>query len=292
MHTLKLTLILFITLTSAAMARVDQFSDFNRSLKNLYLMDVSHLESIADNVRLATPSLLQEWGVLGNEVEAHYNDYLNLVVIKKEYVTNGRVKNFQDFRDQKEAYSFSVFASTAFHEMTHADFDIFIEENDSDFHLFIDYTLKSWVKKNFKSFSSKITMHEILGYTASEIIMMLENDLTNTMTTYGYNFHASKCFSENALKNIAKKLNLEKDFKFENKGENSKYYLKSSPWSVYVKGKEVDLLKTPLPKSYKYTIYEYFRKTYKLPKDTNEFIQKLNNSKHLERVQQCYENIL
>ena len=82
MHTLKLTLILFITLTSAAMARVDQFSDFNRSLKNLYLMDVSHLESIADNVRLATPSLLQEWGVLGNEVEAHYNDYLNLAAIK------------------------------------------------------------------------------------------------------------------------------------------------------------------------------------------------------------------
>lgn len=90
--------------------------------------------------------------MLGNEVEAHYNEYLNLVVIKKEYVTNGRIKNYQDFRAQREGYSFSVFASTAFHEMTHADFDIFIEENDSDFHLFIDYPLKSWVKKNFSSF--------------------------------------------------------------------------------------------------------------------------------------------
>lgn len=156
-------------------------------------MDTSHLEAIEDNVRLATPSLLQQWGVIGAGAEAHYNDYLNLVVVDKDKVINGAVKSYFDFKRDKESYRFSTFASTLFHELTHADYDVFIEERDTNFRFLLNTMLKNWVKKNVKDHSNKIVRHEILGYTADGIIQVLDADIDKVLFHYGYVFSQDRC---------------------------------------------------------------------------------------------------
>ncbi len=255
-------------------------------------MDVSHLEAIQDNVRLATPSLLQQWGVIGAEAEAHYNDYLNLVVVAKDKVQDGVVKNYFDFKREKQEHQFSTFASTMFHELAHADYDVFIEETDSNFRFLLNTMLKNWVKENVKGHSNKIVRHEILGYSADGVIQLLDTEFDRVLFKYGYVFSQDRCMNKKSLEKTAKALGLERGFQFQNHWENDDFSQRISPDYVWVKGEDVALIELGFPKVFKRGIFNYFKNTYKIPANRDELINKLNNSHFLRKVQNCYDEIL
>lgn len=286
----KLILSTLLVLSTSSFAGVDQFSGFNFSMKHRYLIDVSHLEDIQDNVRLATPSLLQQWGVIGAGAEAHYNEFLNLVVVDKDKVQDGAVKNYFDFKREKQGIHFVTFASTLFHELAHADYDVFIEESDSNFRFLLNTMLKNWVKKNIKGHSNKIVRHEILGYSADGVIQLLDSEFDRVLFKYGYVFAQDRCMNRSYLEKAAKTLGLERGFEFKNLWDDVKYYEKISPGTIWVKGEDVDLAN--LPKVFKIGIFNYFKETYKLPANRNELVKKLNQSHFLRKVQNCYEDIL
>jgi len=286
----KIIFTTLLVLSTSSFAGVDQFTGFNFSMKQRYLIDVSHLEAIEDNVRLATPSLLQQWGVIGAGAEAHYNEFLNLVVVDKDKVQDGAVKNYYDFVREKRGIHFGTFASTMFHELAHADYDVFIEESDSNLKFLLNTMLKNWVKKNIKGHSNKIVRHEILGYSAGGVVELLDAEFDRVLFRYGYVFAQDRCMNRPYLEKAAKNLKLERGFQFENHWDEVKYYEKISPGTIWVKGKDVDLAN--LPKVYKIGIFNYFKETYKLPANRNELVKKLNQSHFLRKVQNCYNEIL
>lgn len=292
MQTLFKLTILVSFFISTTQARVDQFIGFNFSMSHRYLIDTSHLEAIEDNVRLATPSLLQEWGVIGASAEAHYNDYLNLVVVDKDKVKNGAVKSYFDFKSDKEGYIFTTFASTLFHELAHADYDVFIEEEDTSFRFLLNTMLKNWVKRNVKGHSNKIVRHEILGYTADGIIQVLDMDIDKVLFHYGYVFSQDRCMKKSSLVKKAKLLQLERGFKLVNHWDKTDYAERVSPLTVFVKGEDVDLESLNFPRVFKSGIFNYFQKTYKLPRNRDELVKKLNQSHWLKKVRRCYEEII
>jgi hypothetical protein len=288
-HFILMTLLL---VSSKALAGVEQFRGFNFSLKHRYLIDVSHLEAVEDNVRLATPSLLQQWGVIGAAAEAHYNEYLNLVVVDKDKVQDGAVKNYFDFVREKQGIHFATFASTMFHELAHADYDVFIEESDSNFKFLLNTMIKNWVKKNVKGHSNKIVRHEILGYSADGVIQLLDSEFDKVLFKYGYVFAQDKCMNKPYLEKTAKTLGLERGFEFKNHWGEEDYADRISPDYIWVKGIDVDLGALNFPKIYKRGIFNYFKTTYKLPANRAEMINKLNLSHFLRKVQNCYDEIL
>lgn len=255
-------------------------------------MDTSHLEAIEDNVRLATPSLLQQWGIIGAAAEAHYNDYLNLVVVDKDKVNNGAVKSYFDFKRDNEGYVFPTFASTLFHELAHADYDVFIEERDTPFRFLLNKMLKDWVKKNVSGHSNKIVRHEILGYTADGIVQVLDMDIDKVLFHYGYVFSQDRCMKKTSLIKKAKQLKLEPGFYLKNHWDKTNYAERVSPPTVFVKGKDVNLEDLNFPRVFKSGIFNYFRKTYKLPRSRDELVKKLNQSHWLKKVRRCYDEII
>ena len=288
----QMILISFLILSSKVFAGVEQFQGFNFSLKHRYLIDTSHLEAVEDNIRLATPSLLQQWGVIGAAAEAHYNEFLNLVVVDKDKVQDGTVKSYFDFVREKRGIHFSIFASTMFHELAHADYDVFIEESDSNFKFLLNTQLKKWVKENIKGHSNKIVRHEILGYSADGVIQLLDSEFSRVLFKYGYIFSQDRCMDKSHLERIAKTLGLEKGFEFKNYWGEKNYAEKISPHTIWVKGEAIDLGALNLPKIYKYGIFNYFKKTYQIPANRDLLINKLNKSHFRRIIHNCYDEIL
>ncbi|OUR99737.1 hypothetical protein A9Q84_01555 [Halobacteriovorax marinus] len=281
---LALISITFCIQTSASVA---QFSSLTSSLQSRYLIKVNHLNDVARKVRLATPSLLQRWGVLGKGVEAHYNAYLNLVVIRKEYVTNGRVYDFNDFKRLNKPYHFSTFGSTVFHELTHADMDVFIEESNSSFAYFLKGDLKKWFKKNHRRFNAKIAVHETLGYTADGIVEVLDNDISTLLLNFGYDFYRGKCFKKSALLRIYERRNLKEGIKFSS-DDVRPYSERMFPHSIWVKGKDINLRSPRMPDNYRKFIFSYFQRSYELASSKSEYAKKMNDSKYLNIIKRCY----
>jgi len=284
-----LLLIISLTYSMHSLSRVEQFSALSLSLKERYLIKPNHLFDVARKVRLATPSLLQQWGVLGNEIEASYNAFLNLVVIKKEYVTNGRVYDFNDFKRMNKPYHFSVFGGTVIHELTHADMDVFIEESNSSFSYFLRREFRKWFKKNHRRFNSKISVHETLGYTADGIVEVLDDDISSLLLNLGYDFYRNRCFKKSALLRIFERRNLKEGIKFSS-DDVRPYYDRMFPQSIYVKGKVIDLTNPKVPTNYKKYIFNYFQKSYDLSRSKSDYAKKLNNSNYLTIIKKCYSD--
>ncbi|MBT7609920.1 MAG: hypothetical protein HN576_09190 [Bacteriovoracaceae bacterium] len=289
---LILFLVFIISITKVSFAKIEQFTNLNHSLKSRYLIKTSHLENIENHVSLASPSLLQQWEIIGGGVEAHYNEYLNLLVIDKDKIINGQVKSYYEFKKEEKEYSFSTFASTLFHELAHADYDIFIEESDSNIRFLLNHMLKRWVARNIKGYSNRIVRHEILGYSAGGVIELLDYEISNVLFKYGYVFSQDKCMSKSFLKKTAKNLNLRRDFVLENHREDIDYAEKITPSTIWVKGKEINIDAYKLPKIYKYGIFNYFKTTYQIPSNRSELIEKINESHFIEKVRKCYADIL
>lgn len=293
------SLILFVTLllmTNAIASDYKMISSFASSLNRYLLLETEHFKDIVKPISIKKPTAFQRWQMEKSGAEATYNDITNTIVLKDDYFKNEsnsyRVIGLDDLAVNNR-YSFFVFASTTFHELTHADFDVTIEGSNSAIRNLLENKIKPWFSKKLPGVNSKIATHEMFGYTAGDSLFFLSQRMSDVMMNHGIRYPDLTCFPKTALEKIGKRLGYESGIiEFKNNYDNSEFYLKTVPDYVFVKGKEIDVKKIGFPEEYKKELYNYFVDTYGFPNDFEELIYKLNDSKvYREKLVECYKDI-
>ena len=199
--------------------------------------------------------------------------------------TGVRVISLEDF-PREQSYRFSIFASTIFHELMHADFDVLIKRSNSRADIVLSNTQK-WFSKNAPRFNAHIAAHEFFGYTASDIIYGIQTQTQDTLMAHGINHIKKECFPVKALKRIKKRLFKDGNIHFKDLERISDYSPRFTPSTVFVKGKSIDLVKLKMPRSIRSSIYQIFVDHYNAPSSSLELINRLEK-KYGALLRKCY----
>lgn len=288
-----------IGLFFASSVMADNYSKvatYAQSLEQYLMLDTQHFKNIIPSINVKRPSAFQRWQMEKTGAEATYNDITNTIILKDDYfsgtATNYRVIGVNDLKDS-EKFRYFLFASTTFHELSHADFDVTIENSSKEIKTLLEQKIKPWFSSKFPSFNSKIATHELFGYTAGDGVFQLYQKISDVMMNHGIKYPTMECFSPGALTKIAARLGLQDNLEFKMLGQNQEFYSLIVPDVVYVKGKDINIKTANFPDAYKRGVYNYFVETYNFPVDQEELINNLNNNEMFQNtLKKCYENIL
>lgn len=278
--------VLFILLTNICHSASSQFYDYIYDLDKRLLIKKDHLLQITENIKLKK---FQFW--MSDTAEAIYYPWFNLIFLKRDYLKEDsfgyRLKNYDEFHTYQQS-SFFYKSSTIFHELHHGDYEVYIKENDHlEIAKLLNKSLPIWFKRNYPRVNAKTATHELFGYTAGEIISVLQDQILNEMIRHGVFRDRPKCFGPVGLKKIAKKLGLDKKINYKEPSQNISYKNKYIPKHIFIKGNDIDV--SNIPKKYKKILLNYFIKTYDLPQNNFELIRKLNNSNfYFQKLKTCY----
>lgn len=284
----------YLLSTSSAFAKVDALPFFESVQKRL-LINTSHLSDITPHIFFAKPSLLQRWGVINRDAEALYNAFINTIILNddlyKKDSRGQRLTTYEDF-PASQYYSFTPRVSTVFHELSHADFDVFVEEDKtSDIYRAVMKDLYQWVRQNRSGTSPKDVAQETFGYLAGNIIMVLSTEIQNTMIAHGINLAQSRCFNERYLKKWASKNHYDRDgIRYVSLFNNKSYRNRFFPDYIFIRGKDVDIRQ--VPQGIKDSIINYFVRTYEVPTNPEELAAALEKSRYYQgALLSCYKNL-
>src|SRR5690554_5973418 len=121
---------------------------------------------------------------LNPDAVATYNDKLNTISLNQDYLTKAggswRIKSVVQIEGSQRSF---YKTSTIFHEMGHAEMDVFVENErepeDRDLYQYYRYVLQNFYKKSFPKFRSKHLFHEHFGYYRSELIEKIAGEVDN-----------------------------------------------------------------------------------------------------------------
>lgn len=171
------------------------------------------------------------------------------------------------------------------HELTHADVDIFVENDRSDFgYSLIKKDLPDWFHDNF-DFNETDATQELMGYTAGLILETLNSELEAILLKYGLSLSDQSCFTDTGLRNIAARLALTNSSVFEI-GSDQDYLLQMIPDYIFIKGESLDIKKMPI--HLKKKVIAFFSRRYHFPLTRRELVEKMNQSIYLELFRKCY----
>jgi len=253
------------------------------------------IQQIADNIYFARPPLFQRLGILSTTANASYNDILNTIILQDDlfFKKKGqptRLKDYDDSQTEKINY-FSLNSVSIFHELAHADIDIFIEEDpNSEMYQTVVNEIPKWAGENIYGFNAKSVTHEIIGYTAGNILEVLNNKINTILTSHGIHPNLTKCFSTGALIKTKSLLNIDADIKFKDVLKRTSFYDEFIPKDIFIKGRHISVKGFPLVLKRK--VLNYFIKTYAISIDSTTLIRKMNNSHYREKLADCYNPLL
>lgn len=287
---MKYFLITFLLISSSAFA--SKLSMFNSSIKTFLLLDFSHLLEVEKEITIRPPRLYEKWLMEKTMAQATYNDILNTIVLYDDnFIFDGtqkRVKSFYDFKAQQR-FTFISNASTIFHELSHADYDVFVEETPGYWRDFFTKELIPWLKSNVDYRYAKDINHELFGYTAGDSLLGLQFEVSDILFAHGYNYVNEKCLSESIIRKVYERMGRPSEVMFIEDERDYSYAKKFIPHNVFVRGKDFNVEKAGLPPVYKTKLYKYFVEKYSFPKTKNDLIYKLNQSHFLDKIQKCFE---
>lgn len=158
-------------------------------LDSLYInarIQAPRLSLAASRTHLATPSLLQQWGILNADAAASYNGFTSTLVLRDDMLFKNsstgeaRIASLREIHDRTH-FSARVAAGVIFHELSHAEYDFFVEEEAENFDRELIRVLKAELPKviaaNGVSFFRSIPLgSEIFAYYREELIEMILQD--------------------------------------------------------------------------------------------------------------------
>lgn len=219
--------------------------------------------------------------VMSPDAIATYNGNLNTIGLNKVHLRGNVIKPIQEIMGERMNYAP---ISTIFHEMGHAEMDVFIENETTEIDALLkyhyDHRLKAAYKKYLPKFNPKTVFHEHFGYYRAELIIFLSEKMNDLLTYNGYNKFKKSCFLTAPLrKMLAENVSLE-DFQklIVPPGEDPFFRTRIGTRYVFVRGKDVDL--GLLPKEIVTQTHDlfwtYHQEFYGFPMNEKDLIGRMN----------------
>jgi hypothetical protein len=228
---------------------------------------------------------VQELGPIGRVLSpdaiATYNGNLNIISLNQAHITGHVIKTAQEIMGPLGDYSK---LGTIFHEMGHAEMDVFIENETTERDVLVMYhyhhKLRDFYRKHFPKFSPKTLFHEHFGYYRAELIEFLSTQMSDLLVTNGYNKFKKSCFLTPPLrKMLAENVTLE-DFQklFVPAGDDEFFRKKIGPRFIFVKGKDIDLGSVPedMVRETHDLFWAYHQDFYGFPINKKELVKRMN----------------
>ena len=249
-----------------------KFDQFSSQLEERLLIDLSHLETVEQRVKIRKPNVLERWWMNKSGAEATYNDKTNVIILREKNFRNNRIVSRNDFTGNQR-FSFIVLASTIFHEMAHADYDTVLSK-EGNIIKDVLWNIGGWFKSKTRH-NAKIGAHEFFGYSAGDILIGVDSEISDILLQHRIHPQTLECFARGSEFDEFQ-LRSEKD------------YIKSfTPDYIFIKGKSVDLEQLKFPYLYRKQVFNYFSKRYNFPKNRRELVDILNKSKYLDILKSC-----
>lgn len=292
-------LLLCLVTSSSFAGAFDQF--LNGLQKDYFFLESQRGKELSRHVRVAKFGPLMR--VMSPDAIATYNGKLNLISLHENLLElNGKERRVKDARrirgtDFRETYQLS----TIFHEMGHAELDVFIERGieSEDQMLSSHYatTLKSFYKRNFPRFNSHTMFHEHFGYYRSELIEFFTYEISDLLMANGFNRNKKSCYLNNTLrKKISEGISLEDFKKLLVINAETSYRSKVSVRYIYLKGKDIDLMsgieaQTILSMTHN-LFWSYHQKMYHFPGSQKELVARMNSQYEFRKnLADCREQL-
>ncbi len=292
---MKNLILAFLSLLITTLSFAGPMDNFAHSLKSdYYFTKTERAIELNNHVRIT------KFGILGRifspDAAATYNDKLNVISLHADLVEKiDGVTYIKDARQIRGAqYTETQRLSTIFHEMGHAEMDVFIENGREAEDMMLmnhyKYLLKPWYKKHFPKFNPHIAFHEHFGYYRGELMDFLLGEIDTLLTNNGFNKFRNSCFKSYLLKQkLAEGATLE-EFKnlYVTDVKNDFYRTKISPHYIFVKGKDIDLRSAPDSKMMLMQTHNlfwgYHQAMYNFPMNQTDLVKRMNEKSHFKKT--------
>lgn len=248
---MRVFFLLMISLSSC-FAGPDWLREFEDSLKRNLNIEVLRPYEHGSRFFLAHPSLLRRWGIINSSATATYNGWLNTIEINPDTTIKDsggtRVKSIEELQET-EQYTWSIAVATVFHEVGHAEYDLFVEEEstpeDARLWKIIKEEIKPWFRRNHPGINSSIAVSELFGYYRTAIIETFHGDIDSFWMSNGVNHFKRRCFLSRNARETIHSTKREEFSTLQASSHDSKldipYSQRIDPGYVYVKGKDASL---------------------------------------------------
>ncbi|MFP5386200.1 MAG: hypothetical protein ACLGHN_08985 [Bacteriovoracia bacterium] len=234
---------------------------------------------------------------LNPDAIATYNDKLNIISLNEELLL--KVEGKTTIKSAKDMPSYKI--STIFHEMGHAELDVFIENEtdagDQELKRYYETVMKSFYRKYFPKFSPKMMFHEHFGYYRGDLVEVINSNHEDILLQNGFNRFRNTCFATPALKKLVKDGILLEDFKkFLVMVPEKKFKDQVAPGYIYIKGKDIHLHAQHVPqegiKSIESMFWKYHKTFYDFPTSNIQLVERMNQRSILRtKLAECREKM-
>lgn len=289
-----------VALCVSTTVSASSLTSYYDGMKDLfYLERTERGTSLERHVRVTKFSKLGQ--VMSPDATATYNDKTNTISLKEELLIkkDGKYQVLDPRRIMGNNLAGFPQVSTIFHELGHAEIDVFIENEktvtDLTLNRFYETRLKPLYKKYFKGLSPLIIFHEHFSYYRSELIDALSMDMMDVYMWNGWNPNTNKCYLSPALKQKLKD-SVSLDEFLEIFSLQDKSYRDVVPQYIYVKGKDLNLASiqgTDLQtlKEAHLLFWSYHREFYGFQINLGKIAEKMNTDKRFDKLRECRVNL-
>lgn len=231
--------------TSAASAESLHHSEvFLESLYRQSRIEAPRVALSALRTYLAHPSYLDRWGITASDAAAQYNDWTNTLVLKPEMtIQDGRAVRIRSLPEIHQSIGTlaSVTAAVIFHELSHAEYDLFVEEGAEAYDQELIAVLEVEAKKIAEAnglglLRSRALASEIFAYYREDLVGMILSDTNEIKLASGLNPDTNECVPRSKRPEEARNFS----------PTHVPYYVRSKLKIAFVTGKDVDLNLDPV----------------------------------------------
>lgn len=234
---------------------------------------------------IAHPSYLQRWGVVASDAAAAYNDWLNTLILQPEMtISDGagglRIRTLLEIH-QATGSSSSTAATTIFHELAHAEWDLYVEEGETA----ADRELLSAFNELLPALSAgffqrRILPSEIFAYYRGDLLGMILGDANEILLASGLEPDTLGCITR------ARPTEVLRNFSPTPKPYSERHQLTA----VWVQGEEISVLSglDPHGKKLNDALFKHLLETVQFPKSRVDLLKLLESKPNLrKKVQTC-----
>ena len=271
---------------STAAADLHAAEQYLNSISSRVGVYAPRLHLAASKTFVAHPSYLQRWGIVAADAAAAYNDWLNTLILQPEMtISDGpsggmRIRTLLEIHQATGSAS-STAASTIFHELSHADWDLFVEEGESAADQELLKTFDELLPAlNAGFFERRILPSEIFAYYRGDLLAMILSDANEILLASGLEPDTLNCITR------ARPTEVLRNFSPSAKPYSERHRLTA----VWVQGEEISVVSglDPDGKKLNEALYKHTIQTMQFPKSRTELLKLFESKPNLrKKVQAC-----